>query len=106
MNIRTAEHKDLHNIHELLQQVSLPIEGISEHIHHFLVAVDEMKIIGTIGLEVYPPAGLIRSAAVLPEIQKSGIGTKLYNTLISIAEEKQLTELYLLTNTAETYFTR
>ncbi len=113
MKIRTAEHKDLHNIHELLQRVSLPIDGVSEHIQHFLVAEVDNKIIGSIGLKVYPPAmpatgtaGLIRSAAVLPEFQKSGIGTKLYNTLISIAKEKQLTELYLFTNTAESYFAR
>ncbi|MBI3195498.1 MAG: GNAT family N-acetyltransferase [Ignavibacteriae bacterium] len=106
MTIRTAQQKDLPEIQSLLQQVSLPIEGVSEHVHHFLVAQVDNKIIGTIGLELYPPAGLIRSAAVLPEFQKSRIRTKLSNTLISIAKEKQLTELYLFTNTAESYFAR
>ncbi|MBI5215232.1 MAG: GNAT family N-acetyltransferase [Ignavibacteriae bacterium] len=113
MNIRTATQNDLPNIHSLLHQVSLPIEGVAEHVGNFLVAEVENTIIGTIGLEVYPSAmpaagtvGLLRSAAVLPEFQKSGIGTKLYNSLISIAKEKQLTELYLFTNTAEIYFAR
>lgn len=103
-NIRTATQHDLPNIHSLLMQVNLPIEGVAENIQHFLVAEVDNKIIGTIGLEIYPPAGLLRSAAVLPEYQKSGIGTKLFDALLHLAKERQLTELYLLTNTAESYF--
>lgn len=106
MNIRIATQNDLPDIHSLLQQVNLPIEGVAEHVHNFLVAEVDSNIIGTIGLEVYPPAGLLRSAAVLPEFQKSGVGTKLFDALLQSAKAKQLTELYLLTNTAETYFAR
>jgi N-acetylglutamate synthase-like GNAT family acetyltransferase len=106
MVIRTANKNDLPRIHTLLHYVKLPVEGVDENVENFLIAERNGKIIGTIGLEVYPPAGLLRSAAVLPEFQKSGVGTKLFDTLIHLVKEKQLTELYLLTNTAETYFAR
>ncbi|TAK62268.1 MAG: GNAT family N-acetyltransferase [Bacteroidetes bacterium] len=106
LTIRKAKQEDLHEVFSLLQQSNLPTDGVAEHISHFLIAESKGTIAGTIGLEPYPPAALVRSAAVLPEFRNLGIGTMLFNTLVTVATENRLNELYLFTNTAESYFQR
>ena len=63
-------------------------------------------IVGTIGLESYPPCGLLRSAAVRPSGRGTGIGAALVDALVREARSRALTELVLLTTTAEGFFRR
>lgn len=62
------------------------------------------KLVGVVGLEFFGTVALLRSLAVCPENQKSGLG----RALVAYAERKaagaNVAELYLLTNTAESYF--
>ncbi|MEB3182729.1 MAG: GNAT family N-acetyltransferase [Nostocaceae cyanobacterium] len=56
-----------------------------------LVAVFHNKIIGSARLrQVSPEVGSISYVAVLPEFQNQGIGTKLMNKLIEIAQKKNI----------------
>ena len=93
-------------IKRLLESVSLPILGVDEHLHHFLVAEKGGAIVGVIGLEMYGETALLRSAAVISDLQQTGIGGLLYSRNLEQARRLGVTRLILLTNTAEGYFAR
>lgn len=104
--IRVALPDDLQDIKSLLESVSLPSEDIDDHQPDFLVLEYNETLIGTIGLEVYGPIALLRSLAVKKEYQFDGFGRMLYQKLILNAEGKGVKDIYLLTTTAEKYFSK
>lgn len=61
---------------------------------------------GVAGLESFGSVGLLRSVAVDPAHQGKGIAAQLIDRLAVTAEAMQLKEIYLITTTAEGYFTR
>jgi amino-acid N-acetyltransferase len=63
-------------------------------------------MIGVVGLEVYDIIGLLRSLAVMPEARKMGVGKDLCLREIAHAYTQNIDELYLLTTTAEGFFTK
>jgi amino-acid N-acetyltransferase len=106
IEIRKATDRDIPEIQHLLQEVGLSSDGLRQFIDHFFVAISHGQVVGTIGLEVYTPTGLLRSAAVLPAFQHQGIGDQLTARLINSAKELGLNELVLMTTTASAYFSR
>ncbi|MBI1806431.1 MAG: GNAT family N-acetyltransferase [Ignavibacteria bacterium] len=104
LTIRKATASDLSAIVDILQKTKLGTEELINHLSHFFVAESDGTIIGTIGLEIYKPIGLLRSAAVLPSFQGKGVGQKLVDALVEYARGQGLSELVLLTTTATDYF--
>lgn len=104
LKIRKATPSDLPIISTILSTHNLPVQGVEKHLDNFLVAEAEGTIIGTIGLEHYNETGLLRSAAVTPPFQNKGVGDRLVNTMIEYAREKNIKQIYLLTETAGKYF--
>ncbi|MGY5852867.1 MAG: arsenic resistance N-acetyltransferase ArsN2 [Candidatus Thorarchaeota archaeon] len=104
--LQRAGKDDLDLVLQLLNKVNLPIEGVKENFHNFLILREstETGIIGCIGLEVYGSNAILRSVAVHPEYQRKGVGVKLLNGAIDLARSIQVDKLYLLTDTAEHYF--
>jgi amino-acid N-acetyltransferase len=49
--------------------------------------------------------GLVRSVVVHPSFQRRGLGKQIYQRLEENAHEQGLADLYLLTETADAYFT-
>ena len=103
---RTATQNDLVQIQQLLKDSNLPFEDIAEHLPSFVVAEDGQNMIGVAGLEVYGKAGLLRSVAVIESHRSKGIGSLLYDQIVSQTQKKGLRELSLLTTTAEKFFGR
>lgn len=107
VEISPASSFDLKDILELLSQVQLPHEGVAENVSGFLVARNEQsRLVGTIGLERYGNTALLRSAAVAPEYQKSGLGTRLTEDLLARATSDGVEKVLLLTTTASDFFAR
>jgi amino-acid N-acetyltransferase len=107
MSIRRARGEDLRAVLALLEENDLPAEGATEHLGSFFVAEDERgAIIGVIGLEAYPPMGLLRSLAVERDHRGRGIAAALCERLLRHAREVGLEEIYLLTIDASGYFGR
>jgi N-acetylglutamate synthase-like GNAT family acetyltransferase len=104
--VRRAEAGEAGAVRDILRECSLPTDDFSDGDVEFLVAEDDGAIVGTIGLESYPPAGLLRSAAVLPSHRGLGLGALLTEALLREARSKPLKELLLLTSTAEGFFAR
>jgi len=104
ITIREAGPADLASIGDLLARSGLPDDDIGDGRVEFLVAESDGEIVGTIGLESYPPVGLLRAAAVDTRMRGRGIGRQLVSGLAVRARKTGFTRLVLLTTTAEKFF--
>ncbi len=104
--IRPARKGDFEGLTKLLDRLELPQAGVREHFSNFLVAESAGRVLGAVGLEIYDKVGLLRSLAVEPDEQGSGIGASLVESVLSRAERERLEAVYLLTTTADRYFPR
>ncbi len=105
VTITKATKADLPELVTLLTRVELPHEGVSEHLHNFFVAKSPTgQIIGCSGLERYGSLGLLRSVAVSPEHQHTGLGSQLTAALLDYAAQNGVAEVVLLTTTARDFF--
>ncbi len=107
ITITNASADDLQAILGLLSQVQLPHDGVAENLGDFLVARDESsRLIATIGIERHGNTALLRSAAVAPEYQGCGIGSRLTEHLLEQATNNGMERVVLLTTTASEFFAR
>ena len=105
LDIRKSKPTDLQEVKNLLQNVNLPVDGVKDQFqNYFVVEIQNTnKIIGVMGWEQYDSFGLVRSAAISPEFQNKGLGSKLVLKIHKDAREKGIKKLYLLTETAEDF---
>jgi amino-acid N-acetyltransferase len=94
----------LTDLFNLLRISNLPYEDIklaNNHFVNFYVAGD---IIGSGGLEFYPPSALLRSLAVVENQRGKSIGKQIVQDLLERAKQRCVNEVYLLTETAHDFF--
>ncbi len=99
-----AQPEDLETIISLLQTSDLPTQDLPSEKVEFLVARNQQKMVGCIGLEPYESNGLLRSFAIDPNHRSMGLGAKLYSYFLSYCKQRNIQKLHLLTTTAEGYF--
>lgn len=104
--LRAASAADYDQVVRLLRAAGLPTAGLQPTLPDFLVAEENGRVVGAVGLEVYGDAALLRSAAVEDGRRGSGLGSDLVAELLTRAGRRGLREIYLLTTTAEDYFPR
>jgi len=106
LSVRQARPGDLPALRELLSLCSLPFDGVADHLDAFLVALDQSRLTGSVGLERCGADGLLRSLAVDPEYRGRGLGTHLTRRALREARRLGLRRVFLLTETACEYFLR
>jgi amino-acid N-acetyltransferase len=106
MTFATATQAELEGVLRLLESSHLPKTGVAEHIGHFSLALEDGVLVGCAGLEIYGDAGLLRSVAVHSGYRSRGLGAKLTESVLDLAEQRGLSSVSLLTETAEAYFQR
>ncbi len=104
--ISRATAQDLDVVLRLLAEVDLPAEGVAEHFGAFFVARDGERVVGCVGEERYGDVSLLRSLAVAPSLQRSGLGKALTARLLDEAIRNSVSEVVLLTTTAGDFFAR
>ncbi|WP_269791364.1 arsenic resistance N-acetyltransferase ArsN2 [Stenotrophomonas sp. Iso1] len=104
LRIRPASQADLSAIHALLALAALPCDDLATSHIEFLVAATGQQIVGVVGVQVMPPAGLLRSLAVAPNVRGTGLGKRLIYALEQHAALRGVTQLTLLTETAAPFF--
>jgi amino-acid N-acetyltransferase len=104
--LRPAEVADLPALEELLTRAELSPVGVAETLGHFVVAECEGRIVGSVGLELYEPDALLRSAVVDSTVRGTGLGRLLVERIITDAARWGIRTVYLLTTTAEHWFPR
>ena len=106
VHIQRASEADGPSILQLLRDAELPVEGIVEHLSTAVVARDGATIVGCAALEVYPEGALLRSVVVASAARGHGVGQRLTEAAITLAQSLRTPAVYLLTTTAESYFPR
>lgn len=106
ITIEAAQPSDLPELQALLVRSGLPPDGLSEHIGAALVARDDARIVGSAALELYGQAALLRSLAVEPALRGQRLGQQLVRAALSLARQRGVAEIYLLTTSAAEFFPR
>ena len=75
--IEAAIAGDLPQVHRLLEQHHLPLDGVDEHVGTMLVAREGSQVIGAAALELYADGALLRSVAVDTARQGRHLGHQL-----------------------------
>lgn len=92
-------------VRALISDCELHIRDLStEKLRHFVVARKGDAVIGTVGLEVFPPHALLRSLAVAKAYRGQGIARRLIGAVERYARTAGVTSIYLLTLTAADLF--
>ncbi len=105
VRIRPAIKRDIVSVTALLDECGLPVDGLSDQFGEgYCIAVDEEKIVGAGGIEIYGDYGLLRSVAVSPQKQGHGIGNMIAENRVTWAMANGVHNIYLLTTTAQTFF--
>jgi len=102
MQIAQAD-KYRHKIITLLKRERLLAE-LQVPLDNFFAAMVDNELAGVAGLEVYGKYGFLRSLAVEKVFRSQGIAAALLKHIEQLAGDKQLLEIYLLTETAPGYF--
>jgi amino-acid N-acetyltransferase len=110
-SVRTAHLGDLPASETLLRDCALPTDGVAPLLNaspeQFVVATDQhQSLVAVAGVEGTGAHGLLRSVAVHPQWRAHGIGGRLVQRLLDLADADGRSALYLLTTSAEHYFPR
>jgi amino-acid N-acetyltransferase len=106
MHIREATQNEYRAIIHLLASNALPTADIDEKNITLFVGLVQNEIVATIGIERYGNEALLRSLCVKEGFKNQKLGKQLLSYLLSLCATEKIKTLYLLTTTAEHYFTR
>jgi len=99
-----AGKEELPEILALLDECGLPGEGLVDHLATILIAGEGTDIVGCSALEMYEEYALLRSVAVKETHRGRGLASRLTKAALELARDHQVTTVYLLTETASTFF--
>lgn len=103
MGIRLATAGDLDQVIALLKKAGLPTADVTAE-HLALIAEQNGRVQGAIGLEVFDKMALLRSLVVAREARGAGTGAALVAALEARCAAKAVADLWLLTIDADKYF--
>jgi amino-acid N-acetyltransferase len=105
MVIEAARSSDLSPVLALLEQNRLPLDGVADHLPTMIVARENGRVVGVAALEIYADgAALLRSVAVDPARHGQGLGRALTDVALHMVDGHGVTDVLLLTTTAERFF--
>jgi len=105
--VRPLREADLVTVHALLAAARLPVEGVAGRLDEgYAVVTVEEEVVGAAGIEIHEPDGLLRSVVVAPSWRGRSVGEALVRDRLAWAEERRIRSLYLLTETAASWFER
>src|SRR5215469_5099746 len=105
-NVQQATPRDWSRVAALLVAADLPLAGAEDHLSDFLLAYRDGALLGTVALERYGEAALLRSVAVAPAARGQGLGQVLVRRALEQARRAGLKQVVLLTTTAADFFPR
>lgn len=88
----------------LLRSSELPADDLDFNRDLLVGYYEGDELVGTGGLEVYGPYGLLRSLSVKMGIRGKAVGSTITEYLLDEAKKRKLKGIYLLTETAHGFF--
>jgi len=104
--LEAARPSDLAAVLALLDRTGLPQEGIESLLATTVVAREAGQVVGCAAFEVYGTSALLRSVAVNLDYRRRRLGQQLVEERLQDARRRGIQNIYLLTETAQDYFTR
>jgi protein-tyrosine-phosphatase/N-acetylglutamate synthase-like GNAT family acetyltransferase len=104
--LRPAAPADLDAVLGLLRVAGLPGQGVAESFPDFVVATRGEAVVAAGGLEVAGNDALLRSVVVREDERGTGTGQAVVARLITMARDRGLDSLWLLTEPAPEFFAR
>jgi amino-acid N-acetyltransferase len=96
----------LSDIETLLQQCALPFEDCKEELDNFYGITSGNDLIAIGALQIKGQFALLRSVAVLEGNRGMGLADRMTQHLLEVARTNGVRDIFLLTESAEHYFTR
>jgi amino-acid N-acetyltransferase len=94
------------SVKRLLNAANLNSSDLTpEHMKQFFGTGAKENLDGVVGLELFGTIGLLRSLAVVSSRRRTGLGSRLVAQAEDYARNHGIKSLYLLTDTAEAFFT-
>lgn len=106
LQVRPARANDWLAVAALLERTGLPLAGAREHLPTFLLAWRGETLVACAGAESYGGDALLRSVAVTPRAQRSGIGSALVAQALAVACRRGPRAVDLLTTWTAPFFER
>jgi len=103
---RTANPRDFPRIRALLEASQLPTADLADSRPEFVLVEDDSTLVGVAGLQCFGDLALLRSVAVAESRRGAGFGDELVRERERFAIGRGVSELVLLTQTAEGFFAR
>ena len=104
--IERAVDSDRAAIERLLGAGGLPLDGLDGALSMAVVARGDVGVVGCAAVEPHGSVGLLRSVCVAADMRGTGLGRRLVAATEELAASQGISELYLLTETAEAWFPR
>ncbi len=106
--IRSASFDQWSAIKQLLEGAALPTDDLDGSAYaYFTVYADDSEIKGALALEpLADQYAMVRSLVVAADMRGQRIGQALLSNVEAQARSKQLTDIFLLTTTADEFFAR
>jgi|SRR5690606_29924973 amino-acid N-acetyltransferase len=99
-----SDEKSFETFCSLLRSSGLPADDLNFTRDLLVGYYEGDELVGTGGLEVYEPYGLLRSLSVKMGIRGKAVGSTITEYLINEARKRNLKSIYLLTETAHGFF--
>ena len=106
ISYRQATEKDNKAIRSLLESQKLPTETVNTTTTDFYLATENDAVVGVAGFEFYDEDVLLRSVAVPSSLQRQQIGSQMVDWMLSLAKQKGMKRIVLLTETASNFFAK
>lgn len=105
-SLRPSTPADDPHLRAFLEAAGLPSADVETGRQEYLLAEEDGRLVGTVGLERVGEDALIRSLAVAPNRRRQGLAQRLDDAAMALARSHGTRTLYLLTTTAGAYFAR
>ena len=102
--VEELDNTHLPDILKLLNDNQLPVSDIDLSHQKFWGIFNEDGLLGVGALEIMGTSALLRSLAVTKEYQNNGFGNQVVNTLLGASRNVGIQQLFLLTETAASFF--
>ena len=102
--IVTLRRADLAQLEALLQDNHLPAEDCVEQAQHYCASYAGDELIAAGAIEPVSQYGLLRSVVVREDYRGRGLARRITTHLLNQARDEGRVAIYLLTETAQSYF--
>jgi len=104
--VARASAQDWPAIESLLVASGLPLDAAVPAFKSGVIERLGDELVGCAAIELFDRAALLRSVAVRDDLRGQGVGQRLVGAAEELARESGVSELLLLTETAESWFAR